>query len=153
MRSDFVERNEDEGALGEARVGDLETGLGDDEIAVEKDVEVEGARAIGNGGGAIAAEFALDGEEGGEEIAGSKRGFEGEGGVEEERLIGEADGGGGVERRLRGDAADCGEARGSRGERGFRGAGGAGEIGSEGDGREGHADKRVAEPAELAELG
>ncbi len=47
---DFVEGDEDEGTLGEARMGDFEAGFAKDEIAVEENVEIEGARAIGNTG-------------------------------------------------------------------------------------------------------
>jgi len=48
---------------------DFEIELRKDEVAVEEEVEVEGARAVGEGGGAVAAEVALDGEERVEEDA------------------------------------------------------------------------------------
>jgi hypothetical protein len=143
--SDFVQRDEDEGALGEAGVRDFQAGLGEDEIAVEENVEVEGAGAVRDGGGAVAAEVALNGEECGEKIARGKIRFEGEDGVEEAGLInkagGETDGGSGVERGARGDAAEGGEALDGGGERGFGRAGGAGEIRAEGDVGEGHGIK------------
>ena len=81
---------------------DFQAGLGEDEIAVEENVEVEGAGAVRDGGGAVAAEVALDGEEGVEEIARGEMRFEGDDGVEEAGLVGEADGRGGVERGARG---------------------------------------------------
>jgi len=61
MGSDFGEGDEDEGALSESGMRDFETGFAEDEIAIEEDVEVEGAGAVGDGAGAIAAEEALDG--------------------------------------------------------------------------------------------
>ena len=128
---DFIERNEDEGPLGEVRMGDLEIEFAEDEIVVEKKVEVESAGAVGNAGRTVAAEFALDGEQGMEKLIRDETGFERDNGVEEARLIGEPDGRGGVERGARCDAAKGGEARGGRGERGFGRAGGAGQVGAE----------------------
>ena len=98
MGCDLVERDEDEGALGEARVRDDETGAADDEIAVEQDVEVEGARAVGEAVGAVAAEVLFDEEQGAEQFEWGEIGFEGGGGVEKAGLVGESDGRGGVER-------------------------------------------------------
>ncbi len=71
---------------------DFEGGLADDEVAVEEDVEVEGAGTVGEGGGAVAAEVALDGEEGVEEWARGERGFECDDGVKEAGLINDAGG-------------------------------------------------------------
>jgi hypothetical protein len=144
MGSDFSKGNEDKGALGEAGVRDFEPGLRKEKIAVEKDVKVEGAGTVGEGGGAVAAEEALDGEKCVEEGARGEIGFEGDNGVEEAGLISEADGGGGVERGTGGDAADRGEAFGGCGERGVGRAGGAGQVCAEGD-VGGHAGSRVAE--------
>lgn len=145
MGSDFVQRDEDEGALGEARVRDFQAGLADDQIAVEENVEVEGTGAVGDLSGAVAAKVALDREESGEEIARGKIRFEGDDGVEEAGLInkawGETDRGGGVERGARGDAAEGGEALGGGGERGFGRAGGAGQVGAEGDVGKRHRNK------------
>ena len=98
MRGDLSERDEDEGAGREAGMRDFEVGLGDDLIAEEEDVEVEGAGAVAKAGCAVAAEFALDGEEIFEEGARGEVGFEGDDGVEEAGLVGETDGLGGVER-------------------------------------------------------
>jgi hypothetical protein len=72
-------------------VGDVEVGFVEDEVSIEQNVEIESARAVGNSGGAVAAEFALDGEEGGEEGSGGEIGFEGDDGVDKARLIGKAD--------------------------------------------------------------
>ena len=63
MRGDFIERDEDEGALGEAGMRNLKVELGNDEIAVEENVEIEGAGAVGGSQGAVAAVVALDGEQ------------------------------------------------------------------------------------------
>jgi len=47
-------------------MGDFEIGRGEDEIAVEQDVQVERARPVGEAGGAVPAEVALDGKQVGE---------------------------------------------------------------------------------------
>ena len=145
---DFGERDENEGAFSETRVGNIEAGFAEEEVVVEEDVEVEGTRAVGDGCGAVAAEIALDGEEGVEEIAWGEWSFEGQDRVEETGLIGEADGGGGMERGACGDSAQGGETCGGGGECGLRRADGAGKVGTECDvgGRHG---KRVAELAGL----
>ena len=67
-----MERDEDKGALGKARVGDFKGGFAEDQVAIEEDVEVEGARAIGKAGDAVAAEFALEGEKSAEELSGPR---------------------------------------------------------------------------------
>lgn len=59
--SNFGERDQDERALGEAWMRNFEGRLGEDQIAIEEDVEIERTRAVGDGGGAVAAEDALDG--------------------------------------------------------------------------------------------
>ena len=65
-------------------------------------------------------------------------GFEGDGGVEEAGLVGESDGGSGVERRIGGDVAEGGELKGGGGEGGIGRSGGTGEVGAESDAGEGH---------------
>lgn len=79
-----------EGAFGHAGMGDDEAGGVDDLAAIQEDVEVEGAWAVGDAVGAVAAEAALDLEEMAEEELGIETGFESDGGVEEGGLIGEA---------------------------------------------------------------
>ena len=105
-RSDFGERDKDEGSLGEAGVRDFEVELRKDEVVVEEEIKVEGAGAVGEGGGAVTAEAALDGEKSVKERARCEIGFKGNDGVEEAGLIGKADGRGGVERGAGGDAAE-----------------------------------------------
>jgi hypothetical protein len=136
--SDFGERYEDECALREAGMRNFKAWLRKDEIAVKENVEVEGARAVGDGGGAIATEEALDEKEGGEEGARSERSVKDDDGIEEAGLMGEADGGSGIEPRTRGDASDGGELRKGSGERGIGMAGEAGKVGPEGNVGEGH---------------
>lgn len=134
---DLVERDEDEGALGEAGMRDFEVQLADEPIAIKKDIEIEGARAVGNGVSTVAAEFALEREEGAEQVAWGEVGFNGDDGVDEAGLIGDADGRGGVQRGAGSDAAERGKAFNRSGERGCRRAGGAGKIGAEGEVGEG----------------
>jgi hypothetical protein len=57
-----VERNKNEGALGNAGVRHFETGFTENEVTVEKKVEIERAWSVGNRCRAITAELALDGE-------------------------------------------------------------------------------------------
>jgi hypothetical protein len=136
--SDFVEGHEDEGALCETGMGNFKAGLREDEIAVEENVEVEGAGTVGDGGGAIPAEDTFDEKEGCEEGSRSERGFKDDYGIQEAGLICEADGRSGIERRSRGDASDGLEFWEGRGERGVGMAGEAGKVGAEGDVGEGH---------------
>ena len=84
--SDFNEGDEDKGALGEAGMREFEVELREDEVSVEEEVEVEGARAVGEAGGAVAAEEALDGKQGVEEDARGEIGRESNDGVEEAGL-------------------------------------------------------------------
>jgi len=112
---------------------DFKSGFAKDEIVVEENVEIEGARAIGNTGGAVAAEFAFDEENGAKQFERRQSGFESDDCVKETGLISEADGRGGVDRGAGRDAAEGGEANGGGGERGFGRAGGAGQVGAEGD--------------------
>ena len=140
MGRDFIERHEDEGALGEARVRDLKAGVCEDHVAVENKVEIEGAGAVGRAGGAIAAEFEFDGEKRVEQIAWGKMGFKSDNGVYEAGLVGESDGRGGVERGTHGDVAERGEALGGGGESGFGRARWTEDVAAEGDGCGRHAE-------------
>ena len=79
--SDFGKGYEDEGALHEAGMRNFKAGLREDEIAVKENVEVEGAGTVGDGGGAITTQEALNEKEGIEEGARSERGFDGDDGV------------------------------------------------------------------------
>ena len=54
---------QDKGAIGQARVRNLEVRLVNDLVPVDEDIEIEGAGAVGDGCGAVAAEFALDPEQ------------------------------------------------------------------------------------------
>ncbi len=139
--SDFGERDKDEGALGKAEMRDYEAGFGQDEIAIEEDIEVEGARTVEDGARAITAEQALDREKSFKEGARREIGLNGDDGVQEARLIGKADGLGGIERGTRGDAAERGDLLESSGEGSIGRASGAWEVGAEGDVDEGHGDK------------
>jgi len=123
---DFIQRNEDEGSLSQARMRNLEAGLGENKIAVEQEVEIEGAWAVGNRARAIASEETLNREKRVKERAWRKIGFKRDDGVEKARLIGNADGRGGIKRGTRGDAAESGDSLKGGGERGIRRTGGAG---------------------------
>lgn len=92
-------------------MGNFEVGFGDDLIAVEQDVEVECARAVWKTGRAIAAEFALDGEQAVEQGAGGEIAFESDDRVDEAGLGGKPDRFGRVERGAGDEAAKGFEAR------------------------------------------
>jgi hypothetical protein len=133
VRRDFVKRNENKGALSQAGMGNFEVRLAEAEIAVEENVEVEGARAVGEARGAVAAELLLDGQQGAEQLARGELGFKGDCGIEEAGLRCESDGRGGIERGAANNAAERGKARGRRGQRGVWLAGEAGQVGTETD--------------------
>jgi len=130
---DFVERHENEGAVGEARVRDFKAGFVKNRIAIEQDVEIERAWAVERARGAIAAEGVLDRKKAVQKIVRREMRFESYNGIREAGLRFESDGRGGVERGARGDAAKSGEAFSSGGERGLRRAGRAEKVGAEGD--------------------
>ena len=133
-----MKRDENEGTLGEARMRKREIELGQDQIAHQDQVEIEGAWAVGSGACAIAAEVVLDGEEELEELMRRESGLKSENGVDEPRLLSEADRRSGVERGTSGDGAECFKARCCCGESGFGRAGLTGEIGAESNVGEGH---------------
>jgi len=98
VRRDFMERDEDKGALGKAWMRDFQGGFAENQVAIEEDVEIERARAVGKSCDAVAAEFALEGEKSAKELERAKIGLKGNDSVEKSGLIGETDGRGGVER-------------------------------------------------------
>lgn len=144
---DFVERHENEGAVGKTRVWDFKAGLAKNHIAIKQDVEIERAWTVGRARGAITAEFELDGENSVQQFLWRKMRFEGDHGIREAGLIRESDGRGGVERRARGDLAKSGQAFGGCGEGSLRRAGRAEKVRAERNVSKGHPDKRLAERA------
>jgi len=92
----------------------------DDEIAEEKDVEVEGARAVAKPRRAVASKFVFDGQQRFEQRARRQLGFKRHGGIHEARLIGESNRLGGVQRGAGRDASERSEPQGCRGERSRR---------------------------------
>lgn len=133
MRRDLIERDEDEGALGQAGVGNFQIRFADAEIAVEENIEIEGARTVGETRGAVAAKLLFDGQQGVEQRARSELGFKSDDSIYEAGLRGETDGRGGVERGARGDSTERGETHGGCGQRGVGLAGVAGQVGAETD--------------------
>ena len=114
-------------------MGDFEIGRGEDEIAVEQDVQVEGARAVGEAGGAVTAEVALDGQQLGEQPLRIEFRLQSDDGIDEARLRGKAHRLSGVKRRAGGEAAQGLKAQRGRGERGWRWTSGAGQVGTHPD--------------------
>lgn len=123
------ERGEDEGAFVQARVRQGESRMVEGGVAVEQQIEVEGAGAPAFGSDAT-ARF-LNGEKGVEQIERRKGGEEAGDGVEIVLLAGRADGGGFVEG---GDGVEAGAGqRGEGGEGGFEVRVTVAEIGAQGD--------------------
>ena len=94
---DFGEGDEDELAVQQAGVGDLQVGGGDGLVAIYKDIDVEEAGALGEG--FRAAELVFDGAESMEERERREVGFGLKGAVEEPGLVEVVDRGGFVEGR------------------------------------------------------
>lgn len=130
---DFRQGHEDEGALGEAGMGQLQAGLAEAEVAEEKQIEIEGAGAVGQAARAVAAVPGLDGEQAHEQSARGKAGLQGDDGVDEAGLVRDADRRGGVKRRPGADLPERGERVERGGEGGLRSAAGAGKVGAEAD--------------------
>jgi len=111
----------------------FEAGLADRLDAVDQQIEVQRARAVGDAGAAVASELLLNGQQGEKQIVRAEFRFERNDGIEEAGLGGEAYGFGGVEQRLGGYATEGCEAGGGGGESSLRRASNAGEIGAEAD--------------------
>ena len=154
MWGDLGEWDQDEGSLGKARVRDFESRLAEDEIAEEENIEVEGAGAVGDAGGAVTAEAVFDCEQSAEQFSRRQIRFERENCVDKAGLAGEPDGSGGVERRPRGDAAQRFEALRCGGQRSLGRAGAAGQVGTEADvgGEHPSQDYRVQDYRGVQEL-
>lgn len=103
-----MKRDKDEGALRQARMRDNKIDFAEDEITIEQDVEVEGARAVGKDGVAVTAEGTLQAEQSTEQFVRAKVGYERDHGIEKARLIRETNRRGGVERGARSDTAQGG---------------------------------------------
>jgi len=88
--SDFGQGCEDEIAQEHARMGNLEVGRIDDVVAVEKDVEIDEARAFGEG--FFAAHLRFDVAEGSEELRSREVSLRFEDGVKEPGLVKVIDG-------------------------------------------------------------
>ena len=84
-RGDFAERHQHKAALVHVRMRQGQIRAFDDALAVEEQVEVEGARPPVNTALPLVVFFC--GEQGGEQRLGSERGFYGKDGVEEIRLL------------------------------------------------------------------
>src|SRR5579871_1469013 len=106
---DLVKRNQHECALGNPRMRNLEACLAQTEVAEHQDIQVKCTRAVGNAGGAVPLEVALDREQGVEQGTWSERSFDRNNCIDEARLTRVAHRFGGVECRAGDDAAQSGE--------------------------------------------
>ena len=85
LRRDFGERRQNEFAFEHSRMRDLQFGRNDRLIAEEKDVDVEEARAFGEG--FSAAKLGLDGVESMQELGGLRIGFTFDDAIAERGLV------------------------------------------------------------------
>jgi hypothetical protein len=138
LRGNLRKGDEDEGALVETRVRNFKGGFVQNEVTINDHVEIESARAVGDSGGTVAAEFVFNSQKRTKEFERGEQGFEGNDGVEEAVLAGEADRGSGVERGAGGNASKSREAIDSSGKCCVGRTGGAGQVRAEGDVGEGH---------------
>lgn len=125
---DLSEGQQDEAALVHAWVRHEEPLGGENAIAVENEVQVEGARAICDAVAAVAAEETFDLKQAIEQRLGCEGGFKRDGGIQKGGLIGVADGLSGVEARACGDVAELTQLLNGGLEGGLRSAGDAGQI-------------------------
>ena len=139
---DFSQREQDESTLMHSGMGELEAGSVQNQVAVDEQVKVEGAGAVGDAVGTVASEGQLDFKEMPKEGSRAKRGLEGRGGVEEGGLICVAHRLGCVIRGLGYYCAELAEGLESCIESSVWRPGGAEDVGSEGDVGCGHG--RVA---------
>jgi len=131
--SKFHEWNEHEVTLFHSRMRNLQARFADPLVPIYQNIQVERTRAVADSGGAVPAEFLLNSEQTLEQGARVEIGLDGDNGVEEAGLTGEANGLGGVERRAAHGTAERLEAIRGGGKGGFRFAGRAGEIRSHAD--------------------
>lgn len=118
-----MEGDEDEGPLGESRMGNLQFPLKDVDVGKEQNVQVERAWAVCEAGCPVAPVLLFDAEKPVKQRVRIEIGFEGNDGVHKARLRGIAYRPGGVEGRPCCDAAQGLEPLGRGGQRGFRRAG------------------------------
>jgi len=109
-------------------MGNHQSGLSEVDAGEEQNVEVEGAGAVLEAGGAVAAEVLFDAEKGGQQGMRIEAGFQGYNRIDKARLGGKADRIGGVERRAANYAAQGFKARGRGGERRVGRSGMAGQV-------------------------
>ena len=133
LRRDFAERNKDECTLGETRMGNLQARFTDSKVSKQKDIQIERSGSVWNAGGTVAAKLPFDGQQRVKESARDKVCVKRDDGVGEARLLGEAYGFSGVERRARDNTAVRFEAK-KRGSQCCRWRSGlAGKVGAHSD--------------------
>ncbi len=66
---------------------DFEIGFADHQVVEQENIEIEGAGPVGDSGGAVAAEFVFDGQQGGQQFTRLESCFECHDGVEKTGLV------------------------------------------------------------------
>jgi len=140
-----MERNQDESALRQPRVRNLKTRLADLHVPEEQNIQIERARAVGDGAGPVSSKLLFDGQQAFQQLLGLKLCFQGDHRVDKARLRGKSDRFGGVERRPAGDVTERFKTGGSCGESGLRRACTTGDVRAHGDVRGWHEFKTIAE--------
>ena len=102
---DFSQRDEHEGAISQAGMGDLQIRFFDSEMVEQQNIQVKCAWAVGDACGAVAVERVLDGQKSAKQLPRIQICFQRYDRVYKARLIGEADRGGRIERGAGKDAA------------------------------------------------
>ena len=133
LRRNLVQRNERKGAFSQPGMGKFQIRFTEAKVSHEKDIQIERAGSVGHSGGAVTAELEFDVEEAFEQGVRREAGFECNDGVDESRLVGEADGGRGIQGRPVKDAAESRQTRDRLAQRRGGWADGAGKVGAHPD--------------------
>jgi hypothetical protein len=92
VRGYLIEGNKHESALSQAGMWNLKARLAHRQIAIQKNVQIQGARAIQNGADAVPSEVTFNGEQRIQQVAGAELCFDCGCRIQESRLVGIADG-------------------------------------------------------------
>jgi hypothetical protein len=63
LRRNLSEGNQDEGALGQPGVGNLQVRFADEEIPEQQNIQIQRPGPVGDAGGPVAAKLLLDGQQ------------------------------------------------------------------------------------------
>ncbi len=133
-----MKRSQNKSALGKSGMRNFKIVFADGQVAVKKNVEIEGARAVCKSRRPHAAELAFHGQQSFQQTARRQLRFERHNGVQKPRLVGKADWRGGVKRRAPDHAPKRAKLRRRGGQCSFRHARRAGQVRAKSDVSDGH---------------